>query len=55
MTPTQWLVLLLVAVSLQYGAAAVAYLFNDRPGMALAFVGHVLANAGLVWDAAGTK
>ena len=25
----------------------------NRPGMALAFFGYVLANAGLIWDAIG--
>ena len=54
MTPVYWVVLLLATVSLIYGGAALAYQFSARPGMALAFVGYVLANAGLIWDALGS-
>ncbi len=34
-----------------YGITAGAYYFTNRPGMTLAFVGYVIANAGLMWDA----
>lgn len=55
MTPAHWVVLMLVTVTLIYGAAAAAYYFGARPGMALTFVGYVVANAGLIWDALCTK
>ena len=42
---------MLVAVSLIYGATALAYSLGARPGMALAFVGYVIANMGLIVDA----
>lgn len=42
---------MLVVVSMIYGGAATAYHFSARPGMSLAFVGYVVANAGLIWDA----
>ena len=51
MTPSTWVVAMLLAVSLIYGATALAYSLGSRPGMALAFVGYVIANAGLIWDA----
>ncbi len=51
MTPTHWVIAMLVTVSLIYGGASAAYYFAVRPGMALAFVGYVVANAGLIWDA----
>ena len=34
-----------------YGATAGAYLFAARPGMMITFVGYVIANVGLIWDA----
>ena len=51
MTPTAWLVSLLVVVSVLYSGTALAYLWNSRPGMMLAFIGYVIANLGLIWDA----
>lgn len=51
MTPATWLVALLVTVSCLYTATAGAYYFHSRPGMAVAFVGYVVANIGLIWDA----
>lgn len=51
MTPLNWVILMLVVVSMIYGGAATAYHFSARPGMSLAFVGYVVANAGLIWDA----
>jgi hypothetical protein len=50
-TPVHWTVLLLVIPAVCYGAAAFSYSASLRPGMALAFVGYVIANAGLIWDA----
>ena len=50
MTPAEWVALMLVTVSLIYGGAAIGYWFGARPGMALAFIGYIVANAGLVWD-----
>jgi uncharacterized membrane protein YecN with MAPEG domain len=50
MTPTHWVALMLVVVSVVYGAAAVAYQLGARPGMALTFVGYIIANVGLIWD-----
>ena len=54
MSPYHWVALMLVTVSLIYGGAAVGYLYGARPGMALAFVGYVVANIGLIWDAIQT-
>ena len=51
MSPSYWVALMLVTVSLIYGGAAIGYLYGARPGMALAFVGYVVANIGLIWDA----
>jgi len=35
-----------------YVAQAFGYqILLNRPGMALAFLGYVIANAGLIWDA----
>ena len=51
MTPAQWVVIMLIAVSVIYGAAAVAYSLGARPGMALTFAGYVVANIGLIVDA----
>ena len=50
MPPVYWLPPILVLVSLIYGGAALAYYFSLRPGMAVAFMGYVIANAGLIWD-----
>ena len=45
-------VLPLVLALVIYVAQAAGYqLILNRPGMALAFVGYVIANAGLIWDA----
>ena len=43
---------MLTTVTLIYGGASLAYYYSARPGMALAFVGYVVANLGLIWDAA---
>lgn len=51
MTPTTWVVTMLSFVSVIYLVTSGGYLFAGRPGMALAFIDYVLANAGLVWDA----
>ena len=51
MSPALWVVAMLVTVSTIYLGAAAAYQFADRPGMALAFVGYVIANIGLILDA----
>ncbi|MCR4302272.1 MAG: hypothetical protein NUV51_11715 [Sulfuricaulis sp.] len=53
MTPVLWVVAMLVTVSTIYLGAAVAYHYALRPGMALAFVGYVIANLGLIIDAIG--
>lgn len=57
MTPAQWVVVMLVSVSVIYGVTAVAYQFSARPGMAITFAGYLIANIGLIWDAIqhGTK
>ena len=41
---------MLALVSAQYAGLAASYL-PERPGMCLAFVGYVIANIGLIWDA----
>jgi hypothetical protein len=51
MNATHWVILMLSTVAVQYAVAAGAYQFAGRPGMALAFIGYLLANIGLVWDA----
>lgn len=51
MTAAQWVAAMLITVSLLYSVAAVAYFINGKPGMAVAFVGYVLANAGMIYDA----
>ena len=51
MTAAHWVVAMLVTVSALYTGAAVAYFLNGKPGMAVAFIGYVLANAGLIYDA----
>lgn len=51
MTPTGYVILMLTTVAIQYGVAAGAYQFSGRPGMALCFVGYIIANLGLIWDA----
>jgi len=50
MTSVYWVAAMLALVSLIYGGAALAYYFSLRPGMAVAFMGYVIANAGLIWD-----
>jgi hypothetical protein len=54
-TPAAWLVLLPAVPLVCYGAATVAYTLASRPGMALAFAGYVIANAGLIWDALAAR
>ena len=51
MTPIIWVVSMLAIVSVVYLAASGGYLHLGRPGMCLAFVGYVVANVGLIWDA----
>ena len=51
MTPILWVVLMLTVVAVIYGLTAFGYFFAARPGMGLAFVGYVIANIGLIWDA----
>ena len=55
MTPALWVSLMLGATALIYAATAGAYFFAGRPGMMVAFVGYVIANIGLIWDAVITK
>ena len=54
MTPVLWVVGMLGVVSMIYLLASGGYLSLGRPGMALAFVGYVVANLGLIWDAIQT-
>lgn len=51
MSARQLTALMLVTVSVLYAVAAGGYWFADRPGMAIGFVGYVVANVGLIWDA----
>lgn len=51
MTPSQWVTVTLGVTALIYTVTAVAYHAGARPGMALAFLGYALANAGFIWDA----
>ena len=53
MTATQWLICMFTVVALIYAGTAVAYQYAGRPGMMLVFVGYVIANIGLIWDAIG--
>ena len=55
MTPVMWVVTLLVTVTIIYALTAGAYLFAGRPGLAVAFVGYVIANVGLIIDALTTR
>ena len=51
-----WVVTPLVIVALIYAVLATAYFaVQHRYGMSLAFVGYVVANVGLVWDALSIK
>lgn len=51
-----WVVIPLVVVGLIYGVLATAYfVVQHRYGMSLAFVGYVVANVGLIWDALAVK
>lgn len=48
----KWVVLPLTATSVIYACLAAGYFFvQHRPGMCLAFIGYVIANVGLIWDA----
>lgn len=49
-----YLVAMLAATALIYGFTSGAYYFTQRPGMALTFVGYVIANVGLIFDAMET-
>ena len=51
MTFTHWIALLFGIVSVLYACAAFAYYIGMRPGMTVAFIGYVIANGGLIWDA----
>jgi len=51
MTPVLWVCAMLGATAVIYSATAAAYQFVGRPGMMLAFIGYVIANVGLIWDA----
>ena len=47
-----WVVLPLAVTSGIYAILAGGYyVVQGRPGMAMAFVGYVTANVGLIWDA----
>lgn len=47
-----WVVLPLALAAVPYAVLVGGYYFiQHRPGMALAFAGYVIANAGLIWDA----
>ena len=47
-----WLVSLMLGTSaVIYLVTAGGYLSLRRPGMCVAFLGYVLANAGIIWDA----
>ena len=46
-----WTSILLGIVSVLYLGTAIAYQFSGRSGMAIAFIGYVIANCGLIWDA----
>ena len=51
-----WVVIPLVIVAVIYAVLATAYfVVQHRYGMSLAFVGYVVANVGLVWDALSIK
>ena len=52
MNATFTLVILPLAIAaVLYAVQAVGYqLVLNRPGMALAFLGYVLANVGILWD-----
>lgn len=41
----------LILASLLYVWQTLWYHFENRPGLALAFAGYVIANVGLIWDA----
>lgn len=42
---------LIAVVTVIYAATAASFLFEARPGMALAFTGYALANVGLIMEA----
>lgn len=51
-----WVVLPLALAAVIYGVLAGGYLVVlKRPGMCAAFVGYVIANAGLIYDALTVK
>ena len=50
MTPVLWAVLLLGVTAILYAGTTFAYYFTGRPGMAVTFIGYVIANIGLIWD-----
>jgi len=51
MTGPTLVALMLATVSALYGGAVVGYCWADRPGLAVAFFGYIIANGGLIWDA----
>lgn len=54
MTPSAWTALLLATTALIYAGTALAYWMGVRPGMALAFLGYAISNAGFIYDALTT-
>lgn len=41
---------MILVVTLIYAATAVSFLTDKNPGMALCFLGYVIANLGIVWS-----
>ena len=50
MTSQFWITFFLGASVILCTGASMAYLLNNRPGMALAFFSYALANIGIIWD-----
>lgn len=47
-----WVIFPLAVTSGIYAVLATGYFFvQNRPGMCAAFLGYVIANCGLIWDA----
>ena len=56
MNPYLWVVLPLALATCLYAVLAGGYFFAlGRPGMAVGFLGYVIANLGFIWDAVVTK
>lgn len=45
-----WLLWLLVIVSILYGFTGIVYAFNGRAAMGVVFLGYIIANVGLIYD-----